>query len=143
MSIDFKRRLSSDGKYLVVTATLSNQTGHIKIFPIANLSDSAQPIVLRFRGFRTNLPEYAVASKGHFFVADTPSNRVLIWKRIEDAIAGNDPDTILGAETLGNISPEIGKNKLFWPAGIAFDGSFLWVGEFKFSERLLRFSIHP
>jgi len=141
LTTDHPLRLSSDGKYLVVTATLSNQTGHIKIFPIANLADNAQPIVLRFRNFRTNLPESAFAVSGHLFIADTPSSRVLIWRDIEQAIAGNDPDTILGAETLNDISAEIGRNKLFWPSGLAYDGSFLWVGEFKFSERILRFSV--
>ena len=52
-------------------------------------------------------------------------------------------DVILGAENLDEITPEIGHDKLFSPAGLAFDGSFLWVGEFKFSGRILRFSIQP
>lgn len=143
LTTDQPRRLSSDGKYLVVTATLSNETGHIKTFPIDKLSNSAQPIVVRFKNVRTNLPETAIVSQGHLFVADTGFNRVLIWKNIQEAIAGNNPDVILGAETLGEVVPEIGKNKLFWPGAVAFDGSFLWVGEFKFSERLLRFSVQP
>jgi len=36
--------------------------------------------------------------------------------------------------------PELTRNQFFWPGAIAFDGTYLWVGEFKFSGRLLRFS---
>lgn len=143
LTTDKPHRLCSDGKYLVVTATLSNETGHIKIFPIDKLQDNAQPIVVRFKNLRTNLPQSVIASHGHLFVADTCFNRVLVWRDIEDAITGNNPDVILGAETLDEVAPEIGRNKLFWPGAVAFDGSFLWVGEFKFSERLLRFSVQP
>ena len=61
-----------------------------------------------------------------------------------DAVAGKDADVILGGDNSQDAIfsiAEIGRNKLFWPATMAFDGSFLWVGEFKFSERLLRFSV--
>jgi hypothetical protein len=37
--------------------------------------------------------------------------------------------------------PETGRSTLFWPGAPVFDGSYLWLGEFKFSNRLLRFSI--
>lgn len=50
-------------------------------------------------------------------------------------------DVILGEEDAEDYIPEIGKGKSFWPAGLAFDGSFLWVGEFKFSGRVLRFDV--
>jgi hypothetical protein len=49
---------------------------------------------------------------------------------------------VLGEKDLEDTTPEIGKDKLFWPAGISFDGNYLWVGEFKFSGRILRFSPH-
>jgi len=35
---------------------------------------------------------------------------------------------------------QIGIDKLFWPGAVSFDGNYLWVGEFKFSGRILRFS---
>ena len=35
------------------------------------------------------------------------------------------------------------RNGLFLPAQISFDGSFLWVGEVKWSNRLLRFRVQP
>ena len=33
-----------------------------------------------------------------------------------------------------------GKDSLVMPTFLAYDGNYLWVGEFKFSSRLLRFS---
>jgi hypothetical protein len=134
-------RLSSDGNYLVDAATLSNaQGGSIRIYKISDLSSNPSPIVLGGPG-KFNLPQGALIANGHLFVGDTGFNRVLIWKNIEDAIAGKNADVILGAEALTDTNPEIGKNKLFWPAIPTFDGSYLWVSEFKFSERLLRFSV--
>jgi len=75
------------------------------------------------------------------FVADTGFDRVLIWNDIADALAGKSADVILGASDFQDTSPQIGADKLFWPCTLAFDGSYLWVGEFKFSERILRFSV--
>jgi len=142
LSIDQPRRLSSDGKYLVVATTLDNQTGHIKIFTIADLAHDAKPKTLDRRIVPTNLPEDALAAGGSFFVANTGNNVVYAWRNIEDVLAGKTYDTILGESSAEDTKPEIDKNKVFWPASLAFDGSFLWVGEFKFSGRILRFSIH-
>lgn len=83
----------------------------------------------------------AIVYDGILFIADTDFNIVLVWKDIDDATAGKRVDVILGEKNLKDVKPEIGKDKLFWPAGMAFDGRFLWVGEFKFSGRLLRFSV--
>jgi hypothetical protein len=135
-------RLSSDGNYLAVTQTLSKTPGgSISIYTVDSLSSSAKPLAVLGGPGKFNLPQGALISQGHLFVGDTGFNRVLIWKNIEDAIAGKNADVILGAESLTDINPEIGKNKLFWPSVPAFDGSHLWIGEFKFSERLLRFSV--
>jgi hypothetical protein len=46
---------------------------------------------------------------------------------------------MLGAEEGKESIPLIGKDNLFWPAACAFDGTHLWIGEFKFSGRLLRY----
>lgn len=133
-------RLSSDGTYL-----LCNDTGgkSVLAFRTADLPSNPDPIVLETfsdpsNGF--NLPQDILASHGHLFIADTGFNRVLIWENLENALSGQAADVILGAETETDISPEIGQDTLFWPAALAFDGSYLWVGEYKFSERLLRYS---
>ena len=87
---------------------------------------------MRFRGPNASpCQKGAIVSHGHLF--------------IEDALAGEDPDVLLGITKLQlmpeEAKPQIGKDKLFRPAVPAFDGYYLWVGEFKFSERLLRFSV--
>lgn len=138
LSIDRPRRLSSDGTYLAVTTTFDHK---IVLYSVATLAEDAQPVGTIGGVGHFNLPEGALVSEGHVFVADTGFNRVLIWNDISDAIAGRDADVILGAETLQEVIPEIGKPNLFWPASLAFDGSYLWVGEYKFSGRVLRFSV--
>ena len=140
---DSPGRLSSDGNYLVDAATMSNVPGgSIRIYRISDLSSKPNPTILGGPN-KFDLPQGALISRGHLFVGDTGFSRVHVWKDINDAMAGKNADVILGAENLQDTNPEIGRNKLFWPANLTFDGSFLWVGEFKFSERLLRFSIKP
>lgn len=83
---------------------------------------------LENRGLRTsgfNLPQGALVFQGALFVADTGFNMVVAWKHIEDALKGDKADVILGDEDLSGTRPEIGWNKLFWPASLDFDGSFL------------------
>lgn len=140
LSIQDLWRLSSDGKYLAVTRMYNHS---IDLYSIDTLSANSKPIASVGGVGKFNLPQYGVVSHGALFVGDTGFNRVHVWKDINDAIAGKNADVILGAENLQDTTPEIGRNKLFWPTAPAFDGSFLWVGEFKFSERLLRFSIKP
>ncbi len=135
-------RLSSAGKYLAVTRIFNHQ---IELYSVDTLSANSKPTASVGGPGEFNLPQHGVISQGHLFVGDTGFNRLHIWKQISDAIAGKPADVILG-ETSPTIAqdqarPEIGKNKLFMPAIPAFDGSYLWVGEFKFSERLLRFSV--
>jgi len=86
-----------------------------------------------------NLPQDAIISGDHLFISDTNHGRVLVWESIQDAINGEDPDTILGQEDFENKTQAIGVNRLFWPAGLAFHKNRLWVGEFKFSNRIVGF----
>lgn len=142
IDVDNPGRLSSDGKHLAIAQTLSKTPGgSISLYAVDGLLSSAKPLAVLGGPNKFNLPQGALISQGHLFVGDTGDSRVLIWKNIEDAIAGKNADVILGTNNLDKHTPEIGRNKLFWPGTMAFDGSFLWVGEFKFSERLLRFSV--
>src|SRR3989344_4119582 len=134
-------RLSSDGKYLVVAATEAPSEEMIKIYKIDRLSSTSKPILIRNPSFWFNLPQGVLTSGGHLFIGDTGFNRVLVWNSIDDAVAGKSPDVVLGEENIEDSVPEIGRDKLFWPAGLAFDGSYLWVGEFKFSGRIVRFGV--
>ena len=133
-------RLSSDGNYLVVAATEAAFDERIKFYKIDELSSSAEPTLLT--GINVNLPQAALAIGGHLFIGDTGFNRVLVWGEISDAVTGSFPDLVLGEEDFDDHIPELGVNKLFWPAALFFDGSYLWMGEFKFSIRLARFSVY-
>lgn len=141
-------RLSSDGKYLVGTFTELPGGGDVKIYEIDKLSNSIKPISLveRLSGkMRFNLPQGAVVSRKMLIIGDTGFSRTEIWNNIEKAIEGNKPDIVWGYQgsedmSIESIKPKIGKTDLFWPAVASYDGNYIWLGEFKFSERLLRFS---
>lgn len=140
-------RLSSNGRYLAVPSVTSIQAGGgLLIYEVASLGPDAQPLARLGGGsgpLRFNLPEGALLAGEALFVADTPFSRVLVWRTVEDALAGHPPEVVLGEGDLQDTTPEIGRNKLFWPGAVAFDGSYLWVGEFKFADRILRFSVQP
>ena len=67
---------------------------------------------------------------------------MLIWRNIQDALSGKAADVVLGAN-LYKGRGEIGRNTLFATVSLSFDGTYLWVGETKFSERILLFSPSP
>jgi hypothetical protein len=127
-------RLSSDGQYLAVAPS---EGWEIELYRVADLGSA--PIRLGGPGV-FNLPGSCLVAEGSLFVADTCFNRVHVWHRIQDALAGRPPDALLGAKDDSDRNARIGRDKLFWPGALAFDGSYLWVGEFKFSTRVLRFS---
>lgn len=132
----------SDGTYITTISTYEHTAKIYRISDlITNPTNPAEPMKVGRPGGMFNLPESAIVSNNHVFVADTVYNRVLVWNNVDDAVAGKDPDVIIGAESLTEKLPEIGKDKLFWPSTLAFDGSYLWVGEFKFSGRVSRFSV--
>lgn len=137
LDVDQPRRLSSDGEYLVVTTTFAHSA---RVYSIATLALNAPPLGVIGGPGKFNLPEHAVVARGRLFVADTPFNRVHVWNDIRDAIAGKSADVLLGKENTNDRIPRIGKNQLFWPGAVAFDGFYVWVGEFKFSNRIVRFS---
>ncbi|MGQ9787948.1 MAG: hypothetical protein ACUVQM_01335 [Candidatus Hadarchaeaceae archaeon] len=133
-------RLDSDGKYLLVD-TIYKQS--VEVYRVADLPTTNAPISSVGGPGRLNLPQAATVSHGHLFIADTSFHRVLVWESIEEALSGKwPPDVILGKTNPDDHQPSIGRDKLFNPAGLSFDGSYLWVGEFKFSNRILRFSPH-
>ncbi len=127
-------KLSSDGKYLVTIA--GNQMP--RIYQVSELQSS--PPGLEIPGRRFNLPMSVIINDGRLFVADTVFNRVQIWNSVESALSGKEPDVVLGQKNMQDTGPSIGKNRLFWPSELEFNDGYLWVGEYKFSGRVLRFS---
>lgn len=136
LAVTQPQRMSSDGTYLIVTATSEHK---VLVYPVAGLSSTATPVVVGGPG-QFNLPKGAFAAQGRLFVADTGFNRVQVWSNIQNALAGQPADVVLGENNFSDTAPEIGRNKTFWPASVFYDGKYLWIGEYKFSHRLLRFS---
>jgi hypothetical protein len=129
-------RISSDGNYLAAAPFEGHE---VLLWPVENLDQDTQPFRLGRQGI-FNLPGDALAAEGWFFVADRNNNRVQVWSRVQDAIDGKPAEAYLGAADANDRRAGLGPNKLFMPGSLAYDGTHLWVGEFKFSTRILRFS---
>ncbi len=129
-------RISSDGDYLAAAPFEGHE---VLLWRVDSLGRDNQPFPIGGRGL-FNLPGHALAANGRLFVADRGNNRVQVWNRLQDAIEGKPADALLGAADADDTRPGLGRNKLFMPGSLAYDGRNLWVGEFKFSTRILRFS---
>ena len=125
----------------------------VAIYRLEGITDASPPVVtllnrdnfspVSVAGVGFNLPEGALLHGTRLWVADTSYNRVLGWNSMEEVLAGARASLILGAADTSDVGPNIGRSSLFMPGSLAWDGSCLWVGEFKFSSRLLRFSPQP
>ncbi len=133
------RRLSSDGKHLAAACYACQA---VYIFSIDGIPANEAPIILQdMPTGRFNLPEGVFVDGEHLFVADTVNSRVLVWNDIPRE-SNVPPDIVLGEDDFEDRYPEQRMDRLFWPGTVCFDGSYLWVGEFKFSNRLVRYSVH-
>ena len=129
-------RMSSDGKHLAV-----NGEHEVYVYSVDGIASNEGPVILKDMGdARLNLAQGVFIDGEHLFVSDTGFNRVLIWNKIPTK---NDtpPDIVLGQKDFSGKFPSIGQDRMFMPAGLSFDGTYLWVGEFKFSGRILRYSV--
>ena len=136
-------QISSNGETLAAEYTGSSNTIIlIDVETLGNPSPSYVELLTSHSGVRFNLPGDVFIDDNYLFVADTSFYRVLIWNNIPSS--GNDePDIVIGQEDFSNgLQPKFTRDGLFMPMGIYFDGSYLWVGEFKFSHRVLRYSIN-
>jgi len=139
--------ISTDGKYLAV-ADVENQRILIWKLPITE-NQQMPDLILKDWKLKDggemehfNLPQDVSIYDDKLFVADCGFNRVLIWSKFpqtEDA----PPDIVLGQKDFYSSVPSNTKDGLKLPCSLNFDGSFLWVGEVKYSQRLLRFSVQP
>jgi len=125
--------IQSNGENLAAVSACSE----VIIFDVDTIL-SQKPNFVRLSGF--NLPEDAFIDKDRLFVADTCFNRVLIWDKIPER-GDKKPDVVLGQDSFDrDLPPKYTRDGLFWPGGVWFDGNYLWVVEYKFSNRILRFS---
>ncbi len=144
-NLKFPIGVGSDNKRLVVGDN-DNKRVLIWNLPIREngqkpdlVLDGRQPVdigPLRFEG-----PAGVIVYDDKLFLADNGNNRVLIWSKFPTK-PSDQPDIVLGQKDFYSKFPSNAKDRMFLPMNIAFDGHYLWVGEFKWSDRLLRFSVH-
>lgn len=77
------------------------------------------------------------------FAVDGSNNRVVVWSQFPENEM-DEPNIVLGQKDFKSVYPVNSRDKFhIFPNSIYFDGNFLWVGETKWSNRLLRFSVQP
>jgi hypothetical protein len=131
--------LHSDGRYLCVAT--QGAPAAVFVFRHADLlAGNTVPwkVISRSPQLPLNLPAGALPFDGGLAVANTSGNAVYLWRDIAQA---GDPSAaiVLGQRSLAGMDAAIGSDRLFMPASLAAHGGALWVGELKFSSRILRF----
>jgi hypothetical protein len=138
--------ISSDGTYFVVSyVNMPNEWG-CKIYQVNGLSAGSTPVATlppngAAYSFSPSNPIGVLIADNHLFLSDFTAGRILVWTSIDSAIALKNPDVVLGQSSLTQLplGASLAQNRLFWPSQMAFDGVWLWVGEYKFSGRLVAF----
>jgi len=102
---------------------------------VVDVTTTANPQALPVR---VNLPNQAKFLPFGFGIADTSFHRVQIWNSLDDAIAGQDPAQIIGGD-IGD-RPQTTRDRFYFPASLEVVAGHLYVGEFKFSNRIVAFS---
>ena len=141
-------QISTDGKKLVVADQSNNRVLVWKELPTRSQqsADFEIKIINHSENIadlpptaKLSMPAGVYAYNNSLFVADG-NNRVLIWNSFpENGL--EEPDIVLGQPDFVSQYKTNSKDGLFMPHYLSFDGSYLWVGEMKFSNRLLRFSV--
>ncbi len=147
LKVSHPRRLSVSDEFLAVVVQSGHQFGAplgAQLFSLRDLTTGFLPYALRDREAEDDRrvllhdPQDVLLAGNSLFLANTFGNNVLAWKDVRGALAGKPPDLVLGRRGATD-SPRAAKDSLAFPGALACDGAHLWVGEFKFSQRLLRF----
>ena len=102
---------------------------------IVDVTSTASPRPLPVR---VNLPNQAKFLPFGFGIADTSFHRVQLWNSLADAEAGQAPAQTMGGG-MGD-RPQTTGDRFYFPASLEVVAGLLYVGEFKFSNRILAFS---
>jgi len=133
--------IHSDGKYFCVTVQDGNPRG-IYVYKVADFIPGVVPspykVILSSPQLNLNLPSSAITFNNSFAIANNSNNQVLMWKNVDDA-GDTSKVVVLGQTSIRNTLPGISDRKLHMPGSLAASDSTLWVGEFKFSSRILRY----
>jgi len=131
-------RLSSDGEYFCVT---QQSPPAIYIYRVTDLLQSDQnPWKIINTSGMLNLPAEAAAYRGSLAIANQSFHDILLWQNIQDAPDKNKMVVLGNEKNAADNQPGIGRKKLFMPGSLLFHDNQLWVGEFKFSSRILKYS---
>ena len=82
----------------------------------------------------SSFPQSAALTDIGFFITLQGDNQVVGWDSIEDALTSQTPKVKLGSGEGTKAA-----NAIKMANAVAWDGSHLWIGEFKFSTRMLGF----
>ena len=126
--------LHSDGTHLTVSGSRD-----VKVFAVATLGPDARAFSLTLPIQSTQTGQTIVVDN-RVFSADLTGHRVFAWRSLTAALEGEPPDVLLGATDLDDIDADKTQDGLFWPLHLGFDGTRLYVAEYKFSGRVLRYT---
>lgn len=131
-------RLSSDGKYFCVT---QQSPAMVYIYRVSDLKNNITNPWKTISGINfLNLPSEAITFNGALAIANQSFHNVLLWKDINDAPSAEKMIVLGQSSNSPDNTPAIGKNRLFMPGSLLYENHHLWVGEHKFSSRIVRFS---
>jgi len=122
-------RLDANNEWLVISGYPADRF-NVKAIKFTDLSTGRLQSIPNHNSF----PQSAVFTDIGFFISQQGDNQVLGWDSIESALAGMVPKNILG-----NGKGTKAANSIKMANAIGWDGTHLWVGEFKFSTRILGF----
>ncbi len=131
----FEGILYSDGEYLSISGM-----DNFKFMKVKDIADDMTLLEFTYSE-RPQMIGHGIINNNQVFISDLNNHRILIWQDIASALDGLEPDTILGANDLDDTDPDKTKAGLFWPLRLDVDGDRLWVGEYKFSGRVLSYSV--
>jgi hypothetical protein len=122
-------RLDSNDEWLIISGYPADRF-NVKVIKFSDLPNKA----LRNIPNHNSFPQSAVITDIGFFVSQQSKHQVIGWDSVEAALAGKPPRNILGSGKGTKAS-----NAIKMANSMAWDGSQLWVGEFKFGTRILGF----
>ena len=122
-------RIDMNDEWLVVSA----YPGAGSPVHVINLTNLDSGIMLPVPG-NDDFPQGVSINEKGFFIALQGSNKVVGWSSVQDALNGSSPTMSFGGTTNKTNSGTKMASTVHW------DGFHLWVGEFKFSNRLLGFA---
>lgn len=131
--------LATDGKRLAVSASFGDPSHRVLIWnTIPTINNQPPDISLGGEPEHFSIVVGIAIHDDKLFVCDQVKGRVCIYNTFPTR-SDQTYDAVIGQNALNGNTSGISREKLYNTNAIYFDGEYLWVGEFKFSNRLLGF----